>query len=146
MTFLLIAIVAAVVFGVASPSGRDALAVSTFKLRFGALAVPILAHHVRLVAAVSAIVCEIAEPLFRHAPIIGALEVHFGIALWTVLRTLVGTIAAVILAVAEQPLWNASVVCMSRATLPSSRAILLTAQVRWFVAIISAVIVRITHP
>lgn len=146
MTFFLVAIVAAVVFGVASPSGRDALAVSTFELGFGALAVLVLAHHVRLVAAIPAIICEIAEPLFRHASIIGALEVHIGIALWTVLRTLVGTVAAVILAVTEQPFWNASVVCMTRTTLPSGRAILLTAHVRWFVAIVSAIIIRITHP
>lgn len=146
MTLLLVAIVATVVFVVASPSRRDALAVSTLELGLGALAVLVLAHRVRLVAAVSAIVREIAEPLFRHATIVGALEVHLGIALWTALRTLVGTVAAVVLAIAEQPLWNTSVVCMTRATLPSGRAIPLTAHVSRFVAIVPAVIVRIAHP
>lgn len=146
MTFLLVTIVTAIVFAIASPSGRYALAVFTFEFRFGALAILVLAHHFRLVAAVSAIIREIAEPLLRHTPIIGAFKVHIGVALWTVFRTLVGTVATVILAVAEQPFWNAPVICVSRTTLPSGRAILLTTHVRWLVAIIPAVIVRIAHP
>lgn len=146
MTFLFVTIITAIVFAIASPSGRYAFAVSTFKFGFGALAILVFAYYFRLVAAVSAIIREIAEPLFRHTPIIGAFEVHIGVAFWTAFRTLVGTIATVIFAVAEQPFWNASVICMSRTTLPSGRAILLTAHVRRFVAIIPAVIVRIAHP
>lgn len=146
MAFLLIAVVAAIVLAVASPSGCDALAIFTLELRLGALAVLILAHHVRLVAAIPAIVGEITEPLLRHASVIGTLEVHVEITFRTILRTFVRAVAAVVLSVAEQPLRYASIVRVSRTPLPSGCTILLPAHVRRLVAVISAVVVRIAHP
>lgn len=146
MTLYLVAIVAAVVLVVASPPGRDALAVSALELGLGALAIFVLAHRVRLVASVPAVVREVAEPLLRHASIIGAFKVYIGIALRTALWTLVGTVAAIVLAVAEQPFGDASVVRVTWATLPSGRAILLTAHVSRFVAVVPAVVVGIAHP
>lgn len=146
MALLLIAIVAAVVLAVASPSGRDAFSVPALEFGLGALAVLVLAHCVRLVATIPAIVGEVAQPLFRHAPVIGAPEVHAGVALRTVLRTLVGTIAAIVLAVAEQPLRDASVVRVSWTSLPPGRAVLLSAHVRRLVTIVAAVVVRVAHP
>jgi len=84
--------------------------------------------------------------LFRHAPVIGAPKVHIGVALRTVLRTLVGTIAAVILAVAEQPLRNASVIRVSWTSLPPGRAVPLSTHVRRLVTIVAAIVVRVAHP
>lgn len=146
MTRLLVAVVAAVVLIVASPSGCDALAILTFELALGAFAILVFAHYLGLVTAVPAIVGEVTEPLFRHASIISALEVHFGIALGTVLRALVGTVTAVILAVAEQPLRNATIVRVSGTPLPSGGAIPLPTHVRRLVAVVPAVVVGIAHP
>lgn len=146
MALFLVAVVAAIVLAVASPSGRDALAIFALEFRLGAFAVFVLAHRVRLVAAVPAVVSEVAEPLFRHASVIGTLEIHFDVTLRTVLRALVRAVTAVVLSVAEQPLRYASIVCVSRTPLPSSCTILLPAHVRRLVAVISAVVVRIAHP
>lgn len=146
MTLLFVAVVAAVVLAVASPSGRDAFAILALEFGLGTLTVLVLAHRVRLIATIPAIVSEVAQPLLRHTSIIGAPKVHLGIALRTVLRTLVGTIATIILAVAEQPLRNASVVGVSWASLPSSRAVLLPTHVRRLVAIVAAVVVGVAHP
>jgi len=59
MALLLVTIIAAVVLAVASPSGRDTLAVLAFKFRLGALAVLVLARRVRFVATIPAIVSEV---------------------------------------------------------------------------------------
>lgn len=146
MALLLVAIVAAVIFAVASPPRCDALTVFALEFGLGAFAILVLAHRVRLVTTIPAIVGEVAQPLFRHAPIVGALKVHVGVALRTVLRPLVGTVAAIVLAVTEQPLWYASVVCVSWTPLPPGRAVLLPTHVCWLIAIVAAVIVRIAHP
>lgn len=146
LTVLLVGLVTAVIFVVASPSGCNALAVLALKFRFGAFAVSILTHHLEFVTAVPAIVSKVTEPLFRHASVVSTLKVHVGIAFRAALWTLVGTVTAIIFTVAEQPFRNASIICVSRTTLPSSRTIPLSAHVRWFVAVITAVIVRVAHP
>ena len=101
MTLLFVAIVTTIVFVVASPSGRDALAIFAFELGLGTLAILIFAQRVCLIATIPAIVSKVALPLFRYAPVIGALEVHYRITFRTVFRTLVRTVAAIIFAVAE---------------------------------------------
>jgi len=101
LAVLLVGLIAAIVFVVASPSGRNALAVSAFKFGLGTFAIPIFTHHLELVAAVPAVVRKVAQPLLRHASVVGTLEVHVGIAFRAALRTLVGTIATVIFTVAE---------------------------------------------
>jgi len=101
LAVLLVGLIAAIVFVVASPSGCNALAISAFKFGLGTFAIPIFTHHLELVAAVPAVVREVAQPLLRHASVVGTLEVHVGIAFRAALRTLVGTIATVIFTVAE---------------------------------------------
>lgn len=141
MTLYLIAIIAAVIFAVASPSGRDALTVIAFELGLGALAILVLAQRFGLVAAIPAIVGEVAQPLLWHASIISAFKVHFRVAFWTVLGTLVRTIATIVLAIAEQPLWNASVVCVAWTSLPPCRTVLLPTHVCWLVTIVAAIVI-----
>jgi hypothetical protein len=101
LAVLLVGLIAAIIFVVASPSGCNALAVPAFKFGLGTFAVLILTHHLEFVAAVSTVVGKVAQPLFRHASVVGTLKVHVGIAFRAALRTLVGTIATVIFTVAE---------------------------------------------
>jgi len=101
LAVLLVGLVAAVVLVVASPPGRDALAVPAFEFRLGTFAVLIFAQDLELVAAVSTVVGKVAEPLLRHASVVGALKVHVGVAFRATVRTLVGTVATVVFTVAE---------------------------------------------
>lgn len=146
LTIDLVAVIAAIVLVVASPSRGNALAVFTSEFGFRALPVLVLANGLDLVAAVSTIVGKVAQPLFRHATIVGALKVGVGVALGAILRTFVRSVATVVLAVAEQPLGNATIVGLTRATLPAGGTVSLATLERRLVAVVPAIVVEIAHP
>lgn len=89
-----------------------------------------------------------SKPLnsLRNAPVVVALKVRLRVTLGTVLRQLVAIIPTVVLPVAEQPLRNAPIVGLARATRPTGRTVPLPAHVRRLVRIVPAVVVKVTHP
>lgn len=63
-----------------------------------------------------------------------------------VLSEFVGVVATIILAIAVQPLRDASVIGMARTTFPADCAVLVSADVSWLVTVITTVIVKVTAP
>lgn len=141
-----IAVIAAVILVVATPSRRYTLAVSTTIFGFRACTVFAFANSFGLVAVVTAIVSKVAKPLLWHASFVAALEFGIAVTLRTILRKFVRTIATIVLAVAEQPFWYATIVRMTGTTLPARGTIFLTTYVSRLVAVVAAVVVEIAHP
>lgn len=56
------------------------------------------------------------------------------------------TIATIVFAIAEKPLWNATVIAPARTASPSSRAVSLSANVGRLVRSVAAVVIRVTIP
>lgn len=66
----------------------------------------------------------------------------FGAVLWF----FVAVVTTIVFPIAKQPLRNASIICASRTPLPAVRAVSLTTHVSWFVRIVAAVVIEVTHP
>lgn len=71
--------------------------------------------------------------LLWNTAIVGTLEIGFAITNGTVFRQFVTVITAIIFSVAEQPFRNATVIRLTRATLPTGCTITLSTHVGRFV-------------
>lgn len=81
-----------------------------------------------------------------HTALISAGEVSLVLAPWAVLSHLVSSVSAVILAIAEQPFRDASVVGRTWASSPASCAVSVAAEMSWLVCVIPTVVVVVTVP
>lgn len=146
VTVDLVASISTVVFVVAPPPRGNTLSIGALEFALGTISVNATTSSLRFVAAVSTIIGEIAEPLLGYASVVGALELGVRVAFGTALGSLIRAISAVVFAIAEQPLGYAAVVSVAWATLPARRAVTLSTHERRFVAVVAAVIVKVTHP
>lgn len=85
------------------------------------------------------------KSLLGDTSVVGAFEVCV-LAFGAIIGTLITAIPAIVLAIAEQPFRNASVVGAARAALPSVCAVSLATQVGGLVRVVTTVIVKVTHP
>jgi hypothetical protein len=81
-----------------------------------------------------------------HTALVSTSEVSLVLASWAVLSHLVCPVSAVILAIAEQPFRDASVVGRTWASSPASCAVSVAAEVSWLVCVIPTVVVVVTVP
>ena len=81
-----------------------------------------------------------------HTAFVSTGEVSLVFASWAVLSHLVCSISAVILAIAEQPLWDATVVGRAWASSPSSCAVPVAAEVSWLICVVPTIVVIVTVP
>lgn len=141
-----VAVIAAIVLVVASPSGSDTFVVSATIFRSGTIAIFSFANGLSFVASVSAIIGEIAQPLIRYTSVIATFEFSVRVTFRTTLWQFVGTIATIVFAIAKQPFRYATVIRVARATLPTCRAVSLTTYESGLVTIVTAIVVEIAHP
>ena len=99
-----------------------------------------------LVRVVPAVVGKVAQPLLRNASSVLTPKIALLLAGTAVLIQFVRPVPAIVLAIAEEPVGDAPVVCVSRAPPPALRAVGVPALVRRLIAVVSAVVVEVAPP
>ena len=99
-----------------------------------------------LVRVVTAVVGKVAQPLLRNASSVLTPKIALLLAGTAVLIQFVRPVPAIVLAIAEEPVGDAPVVCVSRAPPPALRAVGVPALVRRLIAVVSAVVVEVAPP
>ena len=131
---------------VTAPSSWDAFVVAALELRFRALPVPSSTQLVSFIRVVPTIVLKVTEPSLRHTALVATSEVSLVLTTWAVLGHLVRSVPAVVLAVAEQPLWDAPVVGRAWTSSPSCGAVSVPAEMSRLVCVVAAVVVVVAVP